>query len=383
MILVDSDTPVTLDHSPVRVVYGPGRLETLGRLVRAEGASRVLLVTDRGIAAAGHLALAVQSLRFAGVPVEVFQQVHENPTTDDVAACVEAAIAAHADFFIALGGGSSMDCTKGANLLVTNGGRMADYRGEGKVTKPLLPMVAVPTTAGTGSEAQSFALISDAATKEKMVCGDRRLPTEGGLRPRAVILDPALTRTVPHRVAAAAGIDAIAHAVETAGCRTRNAASLECSRMAWELLSRGYEPALRDADDGAARAMMLVGAHFAGIAIERSMLGAAHACANPLTARFGIAHGFAVGLMLPHVVRFNAAGGPNPYAALQDDAGGLAERIDGWLDAGRIPRRLGDHGVKADDLPELAARAAGQWTAGFNPRPVGEAELLEVYRRAM
>ncbi|NUQ46640.1 MAG: iron-containing alcohol dehydrogenase, partial [Phycisphaerae bacterium] len=126
----------------------------------------------------------------------------------------------------------------------------------------------------------------------------------------------------------------------------------------------------------------LIGAHLAGAAIERSMLGAAHACANPLTARFGVVHGVAVGLMLPHVVRFNGDGDANPYADLWRDAGELAARLDAMLVAARLPRRLSEIGVPPAALPELAMQAARQWTAQFNPRPVREAECLAIYRAA-
>lgn len=373
--------PLLSTSSPIRVAFGPGRLAELGALAAAQGAQRVLLVTDPGIVAAGHVARAVESCAAARLHVTVFDGVSENPTTDHVAAGVAVAKKANIDFLIALGGGSSMDCAKGINLILTNGGAIADYRGENKATAPMLPLIAAPTTAGTGSEAQSFALISDPITHEKFVCGDRRLPTKGGLRPRIAILDPDLMRTVPRRVAAAAGIDAVAHAVETAGTKARNAASLDCSREAWTRLDGQLERWLRDPRDDNARAEMLMAAHLAGLAIELSMLGAAHAGANPLTARCGITHGFAVGVMLPHVVRFNAAG-DNPYGALDENPHRLAERIEQFLATANIPPRLRDHGVREADLPALAESAAKQWTAGFNPRPVDARELLTIYQAA-
>lgn len=371
-----------LKHSPTRVVFGLGALTEVGALAKGEGASRVLLVTDEGIRSAGHVDRAVESLERAGLSVAVFDGVCENPTTEHVMAGVKAAQAHSTDFIVALGGGSAMDCAKGVNLIVTNGGSVVDYRGVNKASRPMLPSIAVPTTAGTGSEAQSFALICNPTTHEKMVCGDTRPPSEGGLRPRTAVLDPLLTASQPARVAAASGMDAIAHAVETAGTTKRHALSRSFSRVAWRLLSEAYEPAMRDPSDDDARTRMLLGAHLAGIAIEQSMLGAAHACANPLTARVGIAHGVAVGLMLPHVVRFNAADGNNPYAELMGDAEELARVIEGFLEAGHLPQRLAQCGVDSGILQELARSAATQWTASFNPQPVDEAALLEIYRAA-
>jgi len=367
---------------PTRVVFGLGRLVELGALARDEGAAHVLLVTDPGIVAAGHVGRALRSLESAGLNVTVFDGARENPTTEHVAAGVEVARAHPIDFIIGLGGGSSMDCAKGINLILSNGGSIADYWGENKAAHPMLPMIAVPTTAGTGSEAQSFALISDPVTHQKMACGDRRLPSEGGLRPRVAILDAELTRSQPPAVAAACGIDAMAHAVETAASTRRSEISRESSRQAWRLLESAYERAVRSPSDTDARENMLLGAHLAGAAIELSMLGAAHACANPLTACFGMVHGFAVGLMLPHVIRFNTSHGPNPYSDLGNDPDLLARRVEHFLDVGSSPRRLRDCGVNERALGELAEMAADQWTARFNPRPVGPDELDELYHAA-
>lgn len=357
---------------------GFGALSRLGELAQAAGGSRVLLVTDPGLVAAGHAERAVELLEAAGLAAAVFSGTRENPTEAHVAAGVETARAHRVELLIGLGGGSAMDCAKGINFVLTNGGRMRDYWGVGKATRPMLPLIAVPTTAGTGSEAQSFALIADPDTHQKMACGDPKA------LPQAAILDPELTATVPPAVAAATGIDAVSHAVETSATSRRTAESRALSVAAWTLLERSFAQIVRGAGsaDAAARADMLIGAHLAGAAIERSMLGAAHACANPLTARFGVVHGVAVGLMLPHVVRFNGDGDANPYADLWRDAGELAARLDAMLVAARLPRRLSEIGVPPAALPELAMQAARQWTAQFNPRPVREAECLAIYRAA-
>jgi alcohol dehydrogenase len=361
----------------VPALFGRGALAQLGERAAALGASRVLLVSDPGLAAAGHVDRAAASLRAAGVAVRVFDEAEENPTT----VCVDKAVAAarehRADLLVGLGGGSSMDAAKGCNFILTNLGRMQDYWGVGKATKPMLPLIAVPTTAGTGSEAQSFALITDPETHQKMACGDKKALAA------LAILDADLTATQPPKVAAATAIDAVAHAVETAGCAKRTDVSQPLSREAWELLNAAIEQALRHPDDADAREKMLLGAHLAGAAIENSMLGAAHACANPLTAMFGVPHGAAVGLMLPHVIRFNAddANG-NPYSILDADAERLARRIEAMLEIAAIPRRLVDYAVQPAAIGELSAQAAQQWTARFNPRPVSEANFRAIYESA-
>lgn len=254
---------------------------------------------------------------------------------------------------------------------------MKDYWGVGKAKGPMLPMVAVPTTAGTGSESQSFALISDAATRQKMACGDKRAAC------RVAVLDPELTVTQPRAVAAATGIDALSHAVETLVTRRRNPVSRMLSLEAWRLLEPSLERVLGAPGDLEARGRMLLGASLAGAAIESSMLGAAHAAANPLTARFGVVHGHAIGLLLPHVVRFNAPAAGDEYRALAVSSEALARRLEDLHAATGLPRRLGDFGVEEGDLQDLARDAARQWTAQFNPRPVAEQDFLEIYRCAL
>lgn len=378
-----------LGRSPVRVDFAAGAVTHLGRHARELGAARALLVTDQAIIAAGHTTAAQRALADSGIETVLFAEVEPNPTTATVQRGLEALQRAggRVHLIIGLGGGSVMDCAKGVNLLLCAGGPAASFRGDPPLEAlaarpPLLPMILAPTTAGTGSEAQSFALLSDAETHVKMACGDRRPPGTGGLRPAVAVLDPMLTLTQPPAVAAATGIDAISHAVETAGCRVRTKTSLAFSQAAWELLEPNFVRAVRSPQETSARGAMLLGAHLAGCAIENSMLGAAHACANPLTARYDVVHGVAVGVMLPHVVRFNAGEGENPYASLHRDPAALADKLAAFSAAARMPTRLRDFEVPRDPLPRLAEEAAAQWTAGFNPRPVDAAALLTIYERA-
>lgn len=377
------------DYLPLtRVVYGGGTIGRLGELTREVGGSRVLLVTDHGLRDAGHPDRAAAILREAGLEVVLYDDVHPNPTTEDVDRCLAVARGGRIDAIVGLGGGSSMDCAKGVNFLISNGGRMEDYWGIGKATQPMLPMVAVPTTAGTGSEAQSFALIARPDTHMKMACGDKKAAC------RVAILDPDVTLTMPPGVTAATGIDAISHAVETFVTLKRNPVSQLLSRQAWNLLSRAFPIVLSEPRNSEARGAMLLGSHLAGAAIENSMLGAAHACANPLSAHFDITHGLAVGVMLPHVVRFNAAEVGPLYSQLARVAGlceaddpEAAELLAGHLsrlmaNAG-APTRLVDYPFDQALIPTLAQEAAAQWTGTFNPRPVAAADFEELYRCAL
>jgi alcohol dehydrogenase len=377
------------DYNPrTRIVFGAGAIDQLGALAAELGGRRALIVTDPGIVAAGHVARAQASLTSAGLKVVVFDGVEENPTTHHVDAGLAVAREHEIDLLVGLGGGSSMDCAKGINFLLTNGGKMADYWGVGKATKPMLPMIGVPTTAGTGSECQSFALIADPDTHQKMACGDKKAAC------RIALLDPVLTVSQPPAVTAASGIDALSHAIESYVTLAATPISQAFSRQAWQLLEPSFEIVLREPGNLKARSSMLLGAALAGMAIENSMLGAAHSCANPLTARFGITHGLAVALMLPHVIRFNrtavghqyeklaAAAGRN--GPLSDDAADwLAGRFEQLRQSAGIKGRLSDFGVADNVLAELAHEAAGQWTAAYNPRPVNEHDLLELYRCAL
>jgi alcohol dehydrogenase len=370
------------------VVFGVGALGRLGELARELGGARPLLVTDPGLEAAGHPQRAVESLREAGLEVSVFDGVEENPSTRNVAAALEYARARRIDMIVAVGGGSSMDCAKGVNFLLTNGGAMSDYKGFGKATKPMLPSIGVPTTAGTGSEGQSFALIADEKTHLKMACGDRKAAF------RIAVLDPVVTVSQPRMVTAVTGIDAISHALESYVTIRRNPLSQMYAREAWRLLDANFERVLRQPNDLDARGAMQIGANFAGVAIENSMLGACHALANPLTAHYGLTHGIAIGVLLPHVVRFNAEAVGGLYGVLAHEVGqlngdasaageALALRVSDLLRAAGLPTRLSEYGVSPGILGVLAEEANQQWTARYNPRSVDEAELQQLYEAAL
>jgi alcohol dehydrogenase class IV len=371
-----------------RVVFGDGTFARLGELARELSFTRALVVADRGIVATGLVEQAAASLDAAGISAIFFHGFDANPDTHMVeAGCAHAASSGVIDSIVAIGGGSSLDCAKGINFVLTNGGTMRDYRGFGKAARPMLPSIGVPTTAGTGSEAQSYALISDGESHEKMACGDPKAAF------RIAILDPALTLTQPRSVTAATGYDAISHAVEAFVTTRRTEISDLFARDAWRRVDRFYERVLGTPEDLRARAAVLLGAYQAGVAIEQSMLGAAHACANPLTARYGTIHGVAIAVMLPHVVRWNADHVGNRYAELLVRSDGassgagraaaeLAMRLETLRTAGELPTTLRDLGVPREDLAALAAGAATQWTGACNPRPFDAAGALALYERA-
>lgn len=380
------------EFSPrTRIVFGQDSVDRLGSLAAELGAERAFLVTDPGIVASGHVDRAERALAASSIEVLRFDAVHENPSSVDVSQCHRALGEFAADLIIGLGGGSSIDVAKGCNFIRAGGGRMEDYWGVGKARGDLLPMIAIPTTAGTGSEVQSFALIEKEGSHQKMACGDPQAA------PKIAILDPTLTVTQPRFVTACTGMDTIAHALETAVTKRRTPVSHMLSTEAFVLARTALPSVLADPDDLEARGKMLLAAALAGLAIENSMLGAAHSMANPLTAHHGIVHGQAVGLVLPHVLRFNAADedARTLYAELARGAdlsprgsttdqrvAALIMDLGDLLQVAGFGSSLAGYDLSLADLDALAAEAAEQWTAQFNPRQVGPSEFRQLFADA-
>jgi len=374
-------------HSRTRLVFGSGAFEHLGELARELGSDRVLLVADQGMVSCGYVDEALKLLEAARIEVFAFHDFGENPDTAMVEAGRAFAAALGVDSIIALGGGSSLDCAKGINFTLTNGGSMRDYWGYAKASskpdaKAMLPMIGVPTTAGTGSDAQSYALISDAETHVKMACGDPQAAF------KIALLDPRLTVTMPPDLTATTGYDAISHAVESYVTKKRNPLSRMFAREAWRLLEANFEKVLKEPANIEARGAMLLGSYLAGLAIENSMLGATHACANPLTKNFAVTHGVAIALMLSHVVRWNTDVVRKSYEELANEAGlltaeSLAMRLEDLAMTGNLPRSLSALDIPQNALPALAGEAVQQWTGGFNPRDWSFEGAMEVYEKAL
>ena len=384
------DSPFFIPTDPVtqQIVFGAGVSGRVGKFAQSLG-SHALVVTDAGVLSAGHPQKIVSSLQGAGLKTFLFDGAVENPTDASVRACAQKIKELGIDLIVGVGGGSSLDTAKGTNFILTNGGSMRDYWGVNKAKNPLLPMIAIPTTAGTGSECQSYALISDDQTHRKMACGDSTA------LPKVTLLDPELTLSQPVSVSAATGMDALAHTLESAVCTKRNQFSDRHARKGFSLLIQNLETVHHQPDNLDARGGVLLGAAHAGAAIERSMLGAAHALANPLTAQKGVIHGQAVGLTLPAVLSYNQADlnvgkiyGEMSRACGIADAGDsdsyafdlLMEKVLYLRKIFRLPTSLSAVGCEPNELTKLANDAADQWTASFNPRIVKQPELLAIYQ---
>lgn len=366
-----------------QVVFGAGVFARLGELARSLNFKRTLLVADGGIIEAGYVEEATKLLNHVGIEVFLFNNFDENPDSRMIEAGCSFAAPWNVDSIIGLGGGSSLDCAKGINFLLTNGGRIQDYLGHGKASKEMLPMISIPTTAGTGSEAQSYAIISDADTHVKMACGDKKAAF------KIALLDPALTVTQPKQITATTGIDAISHAVESYVCTKRNPISSMYAREAWRLLEGNFEKVLSHPENIEARGAMQLGAYFAGVAIENSMLGATHACANPLTRVYGTTHGIAIAKLLPHVIRWNSCVVNRFYSELLyaihinaniRTAGEiLSKRIDELIKSSELDININ---ITREDIYTLGKEAETHWTGKFNPRKLSVLGAMEIYEWA-
>jgi alcohol dehydrogenase class IV len=379
----------TFETTP-RIVCEDGAARTLGAAARARGITRVLVVTDRGLLDGGVLREALAS--FDGMAeVAVFADVLADPPQACVEAAVAAARAARADGVVGLGGGSSMDVAKLVALLVGSGERLEDVYGVGLARGPRLPLLQVPTTAGTGSEVTPIAIVTTPSEEKKGVVSSL-------LYPDVAILDATLTLGLPPRVTAMTGIDAMVHAIEAYTSRHRkNVLSDTLAVRALRLLSDHIRTAVADGANLTARRAMLQGSMLAGMAFANAPVAAVHALAYPLGGRFHVPHGLSNALVLPPVLEFNLSAAEALYAELapallQDGRPACRDAsARSFLDAMTaltvdlgLERALRDVGVTEADLPALAADALQvQRLLVNNPRDVTYDDALAIYARVL
>jgi alcohol dehydrogenase class IV len=381
-----------------RVVAGRDLLDSVGFEFMKEGAKRVFIVTDATIRATGLVDRVEAGVLDGGLEVAgVFDDVPQDSGTTTVAACAAAALAAGADSFLAVGGGSVMDTAKVATALFAHGGTVHDYEGIYALPRaedglgaplPLPPLACIPTTAGTGSEVSMAAVVKDHEAKVKLELAD--FP----LFPRLAILDPESTRTLPPHIAASTGMDAMTHAIEGYVTPEWSAHNDATALHALRLIRTNLERAVHTPEDEDARGNMLIAA---SLAITMS-LGATHSMSHPCGAHFGVPHGVANAINLPHVVRFNAAGGDDVAERYRDvaevlgaETGGsgaaigdsLAEHVSAVTRSLGLPQRLSEVGVPESGIPELVEGAMGDGCTLLNPREPSEEDFEELFRQAL
>jgi alcohol dehydrogenase class IV len=394
-------------HSAVALVFGRGAVRQTGEVIRRLGYGRVFMVSDRVLRELGMVESVVALLREEGVTCEVFDDCKAEPTLNLVHRCTQIARRFGPDCVLGLGGGSNMDVAKFTAVLLKHGGAPGDYLGDDRIPGPTVPVVCLPTTAGTGSEVSGAAAFTDSERRVKVGS------LSNYLRPVAAVVDPVLTYSCPPKVTADTGIDALTHAIEAytavdfghftlpPGERSvyqgRNPMSDLCAEQAIRLIGRTLRRAVADGTDEEARDGMMLAATLAGLAFSNCGVAMVHALEYPVGGATDCSHGEGNGLLLPYVMRFNLPERKAEMARvaewLGEDVGRLkeddaAERavvaVTKLRDDIKIPARLRQLGVKEEQLPEFAAKAfALQRMLRVNPRPATEADLLEVYRSAL
>lgn len=373
---------------PQEIIFGSGSLNRLPELLKKQNAARVLLISGPHLNKMGVVGRLRDSIVSAGAACETFTDVEANPSMETVEKAAAAYRAFGADAIVAIGGGSPMDVAKAVGVVVTYGGSIAQYEGVGTVPGPIVPLIAIPTTAGTGSEVTTFSVITDHSRNYKLTVGSQYLI------PRCALLDPELLTTTPAGVAAACGMDALVHALEAYLSRAASPFSDAMAEKALALIGRSLRAFVADRANLEAASDMLAGSLFAGIAFSWARLGNVHAMAHPLGGFFNVPHGVANAILLPVVVDYNAiadhdgkyetiyrAVAASPKAEfsqemLADELRRLAARIG-------IPATLAEVGVDAEKIPEMAADAMKSGNIYVNPRTSTQKDIEQLYRRAM
>ncbi|MCY0094034.1 iron-containing alcohol dehydrogenase [Hoeflea ulvae] len=383
-------TPFTFNTSK-SIQFGAGQLASLGELARDRIGQRVMLVTDPGLLRTEIVSRALTVLETAGVEVEMFSDVQADPPEAVILAAVEQAKTASVEGIIGLGGGSSLDVAKLVSVLALGRETLKTIYGVGNAKGPRMPLILVPTTAGTGSEVTPISIVTT-GTNEKMGV------VSPVILPDVALLDPELTLGLPSHITAATGIDAMVHAIEAYASTSANNNPLSrlLATQALSLMGRSLLKAVHQGDDITARSDMLLGSMLAGQAFANSPVAAVHALAYPLGGHFHIPHGLSNALVLPHVLRFNAATAPQPYADLapyafpelakfegQARAAAFCDRLAELSAACGLQQSLRAMNIPEDFLPRLASDAMNQTRLLVNnPRPVSESDALAIYRAA-
>ena len=371
---------------PTRAMFGRGIASTAGAEARALGGTTALLVTDPGVWAAGLAAGVLASLKAAGLAVEVFDRVQGNPRDVHCLEGAERARAIGADVLVGLGGGSSIDTAKCVAVLCTNGGHPRDWEDFGALTTPPLPVVAIPTTSGTGSEVSPSAIITDTVRKKKMNLFDPRIC------PDVALVDPDLTFGMPPALTAATGMDALSHAVDSLHCRLDTPASDAMALEGARLVSLYLRRAVEDGSDVEARCGMAQASLVAGLAVGITDVSGCHCLAESMGAVYDHPHGVCCAVTMPMIMEFNLPVSRGKYARLaeafgcaehgldEDDAASAAITFVRELNtAVGIPplREL----ISLDDLDLLAEKAAQNTSAPSNPRTAGIVEFRAMFEQ--
>jgi len=376
---------------PTKLVYEVGAIKNkLAGEIKVLNTDKVLVVTDKGVVSAGLLTDVEEALKNDGITYQVFDDIEPNPSTDTCYKGYEMAKEMGAGALLAVGGGSPMDVAKAIAVLMTNGGNLDEYEGVDKFENDPLPFLAIPTTAGTGSEVTTFSVITIRARNYKMTIVSTRI------LPRVAILDPVVLKTVPAHVAAACGMDALTHAIESYINLVASPATDAFGAEAMRLIGKYLRQYVANRSNMEAAAGMLVASNLAGVAFGIARLGNVHAMAHPLGGFFNVPHGVANAILLPHVMKFNMLADDGKYKRIAEllgedvsrltdlEAAPLAiEAVEKLSAAIGIPKTLTEVGVKEDKIPAMSADAMASGNVNINPRATTLQDIENLYRGAM
>lgn len=376
-------------HVP-EMVFGLGSLAEAGFCAGRLGARRPFIVTDPGIIEAGWVAELLRHLREVGLDPQVWAGVTPNPKDHEIDAALAAYVECGGDVIVGIGGGSALDAAKGVAILSGNGGSISDYAGVDRVEQPIPPLLMIPTTAGTGSDVSQFCIVTDTANAVKMTIMGRSLV------PDISVTDPRLLSTMPHDLAAATGLDALTHAVESFVSLGHNPLADGHALSAARLVAKALRRNVEVPGDERARLWMAQASLEAGLAFSNSILGATHAMSHQVGGLFDLPHGVVNGVLLPHVIRFNAEVVPERFAMLADAMGLqvegmpdaeaaelLAQYVQDLAESVGAPRRLGSLGVTAQDVDRMSITAVRDACLATNPRPAGQDDIAGIFRESL
>lgn len=372
---------------PTRIDYGVGAAGKLPETLSSQQASKVLMVTDKGVQSAGLLSAISLGLKTAGIKTEVFNEVESNPKDYNVKAGTDLAKRFNPDWIVAVGGGSPIDCAKAIAVLTTHGGAVRDYEGKNKITGNVLPLIAIPTTAGTGSEVTFSSVISDSRDKFKFTLSHPRIA------PRVALVDPEMTITMPPDLTAATGMDALTHAVEAYSAKVAEPLADAAALYAIELISKYLKPAVFENRNMEARAGMLLASVLAGIAFSHSDVGAVHCLAEAIGGKYDTAHGVCNAVVLPAVMEYNldycraryariAAAMGIPFTTETDGARHAVEAVKQLAADVNLPD-FDSFGVRSEDIEGLAYNAFVNTSNDHNPRPMGRDDYVAVIQKML
>jgi alcohol dehydrogenase len=372
------------------VLFGNDVVQRLASKVKEFNASRVLIVTDKGVKNAGLLEKVKEPQKKGGVEVSVFDQVEPDPCLDTIHRGAEYFKQEKCDLIIALGGGSPIDTAKGIRVIADNGGHIRDYAGVNKVPKKAsVPLIAIPTTSGTGSEVTNFAVLTDREYNMKITV------TSPYLAPDQALVDPLLTLSAPPRITAASGIDALAHSIETYVSNISQPPADALALKAIQIIGSNIRSAVANGGNVDARKQMALASLISGMAFNNAFLGLTHSIGAALSGYVHVSHGIAISLLLPYVMEYNAIACLEKYCniavalgekvgnkTLRESALAAAQSVFELVGDVNLPQHLSELGVKEDNLPDIARNALGHGMVKMNPRKPNEAEILSILHKA-